>query len=163
MSARIFTSSVLRSARPLAVYHAHLPRRTLFGFGAKPPSPPSGTPPIDEAELAKTKEMVQGMFKDKPDAVNAVIKFAKVMEESGLRRATRLLARSVDEHFFQGLQYLPVKCPGPIQLMKLATNPKFRDAYKQVQDELKNAGVDISSKEFIDEMMKVAKQLPRGS
>lgn len=86
---RIFTSSILRSARPRALYHARLSRRTLFGLGSKPQPPATaGLPQLDEAELAKTAEWAQSMFKDKPDAVDAIIKVAKVMEESGLRAAT---------------------------------------------------------------------------
>jgi hypothetical protein len=91
MSARIFqfTSSALRTSRPRAVYYARLPCRNLWGFGPKQPEPPaSSTPAVDEEELAKTKKLVENMFKDKPEAVNAVVKFAKIMEESGLRLTT---------------------------------------------------------------------------
>ncbi|KAJ7499125.1 hypothetical protein FB451DRAFT_1204314 [Mycena latifolia] len=143
MSARIFTSSVLRRARPLAIYHAHLPHRTLFGFGAKPPPPAPDTPAIDQAELAKTKRVVEGMFKDKPEAINAIVKFGKVLEESGVKLSSGQM-------------------PGPVQLMKLASNEKFREAYSEVQAELKNSGIDIGSKEFLDQVMKLVKQLPRG-
>jgi hypothetical protein len=87
MSARIlkFTSSILRSNRPRGLYHARTPRRTLFGLGSKLQPSATATPELDEAEIAKATEWAQSMFKDKPDAVNAVINFAKVMEESGLR------------------------------------------------------------------------------
>ncbi|KAJ7095193.1 hypothetical protein B0H15DRAFT_96467 [Mycena belliarum] len=143
MSARLFTLSALRCARPTAPQQARLPRRNLFGFGAKPQAPAPRAPPVDEAELAKTKQMVQEIFRDKPDAVNAIIKFTKVMEESGVAISTGQM-------------------PGPMQLLKLASNTKFREAYAEVEAELKSSGVDIRSKEFVDEMMKLAKQLPRG-
>ncbi|KAJ7431282.1 hypothetical protein B0H11DRAFT_1967616, partial [Mycena galericulata] len=142
MSARLFTSFILRSARPRALYHVLPPRRTLFGLGSKPPTSPPGTPAIDEAELLKTTQMVQNMFQDKPDVVNAIIKFAKVMEESGVGISSGQM-------------------PGPMQLMKLAGNPKFREAYAEVEVELKKSGIDMRSKEFLDEMMKFTKQLPR--
>ncbi|KAJ7127619.1 WD40-repeat-containing domain protein [Mycena epipterygia] len=131
MSARILTST-LRSARPFAPHHVHILRRTLFGpFGKPPPPPPPPAPvaktALDEPELAKTKQMVKDLFKDKPDAVNAIVKFAKVMEESGVDVSAG-------------------KLPGPMQLMKLAGNSKFREAYAEVESELQKSGVDMRSK-----------------
>jgi hypothetical protein len=91
MSARIFTTSLFRTAaRPRALCLARPSRRTLFGLGPKPQPPANatgtstGTPPLDEAELARTTEWAQNLFKDKPEAVQAIIDVAKVMEESGL-------------------------------------------------------------------------------
>ncbi|KAJ7117394.1 hypothetical protein C8R43DRAFT_106823 [Mycena crocata] len=142
MSARIFTSSVLRSARPLARPPVlRLQRRSLFGFGStpKPPTAKDEGLEIDQAELAKTSEQFKDIFRDKPEAVNAVRKFAKVMEESGVPISTG-------------------KMPGPMQLMKLAANPKFREAYAEVQSEFSKAGIDINSKEFTDSMMKIVKR-----
>ncbi|KAJ6539142.1 hypothetical protein B0H19DRAFT_1269494 [Mycena capillaripes] len=145
MSARIFTSSILRSARPRALYHARLPRRTLFGLGSKPQPPATAElPELDEAELAKTAEWAQNMFKDKPDAINAIVNVAKVMEESGVAISSGQM-------------------PGPMQLLKLANNPKFKEAYAQAQLEFQKAGIDIQSKEIVEQMMKLVKQLPRGS
>ncbi|KAJ7699884.1 hypothetical protein B0H17DRAFT_1047518 [Mycena rosella] len=125
MSARTFTFSVLRRARPLAVFHAHLPRRTMWGFGDKPQQPPPAfePPTIDPA----TKLRVQNMFKDKPDAVNALVKFVQVMEDSGVKVTAG-------------------RMPGPMQLFKLSVNPKFKEAYAEVQAELQKAGIDINSK-----------------
>lgn len=36
--------------------------------------------------------------------------------------------------------------PGPMQLLKLANNAKFKEAYAQAQLEIKKAGIDIESK-----------------
>jgi hypothetical protein len=36
--------------------------------------------------------------------------------------------------------------PGPMQIFKLAKNPKFMEAYAKAQLELEKAGVDIRSK-----------------
>ncbi|KAF7352971.1 hypothetical protein MVEN_01264500 [Mycena venus] len=142
--ARIFATSLLRSARPRVLGYAHLSRRTIFGLGSKPQPPVAGTPALDEAELAKTTEWAQNLFKDKPDAINAIINVAKVMEESGVNISAGQM-------------------PGPMQLLKLANNPKFKEAYAQAQLEFEKAGIDIQSKEMVDQMMKIVKQLPRGS
>ncbi|KAJ7276190.1 hypothetical protein B0H12DRAFT_1227367 [Mycena haematopus] len=137
MAAR-FTTSLLRNARPRALYHARLSQRTLFGLGAKPQLP-AGTPPLDEAELAKTTEWAQNLFKDKPDAVKAVLNVAKIMEESGVSISAGQM-------------------PNPLQLLKLAKNPKFMEAYAEAQREFKNAGIDMQSKELVEQMMKIIKK-----
>ncbi|KAK7061542.1 hypothetical protein R3P38DRAFT_2830069 [Favolaschia claudopus] len=149
MNARIFAATFLRSARRRPASNlSSFSRRTLFNFGSKPPPQTpvveETQPPLDDAELAKTAEWAQNLFHDKPDAMNAVINFAKVMEESGVAISAGQM-------------------PGPLQLMKLARNPKFKEAFEQVQVEFHKAGIDIQSKEMVDQMMKLVKQLPRGS
>ncbi|KAJ7667795.1 hypothetical protein DFH06DRAFT_229226 [Mycena polygramma] len=141
MSVRLFTS--LRSVRHRTLFTS-LPRRTLFNLGSKPQPPVPGTPALDEAELAKTTEWAQNMFKDKPDAVSAILNVAKVMEESGIAISAGQM-------------------PGPMQLLKLANNPKFKEAYAQAQIEFEKAGIDMQSKEMAEQLMKLVKQLPRGS
>ncbi|KAJ6629186.1 hypothetical protein B0H10DRAFT_1988382 [Mycena sp. CBHHK59/15] len=129
---RIF--AVLRSARPLPVYRYCPPRRTLSGLGSKPQPPATPEKPtVDDAELQETMNL---LFKDKPDAVKAVVKFAGVMSELGVSVTSG-------------------EWPGPMQLMKLAANPKFRAAFAEVDAELKKAGVDARSKEFGEKMMKL--------
>ncbi|KAF7355133.1 hypothetical protein MSAN_01428900 [Mycena sanguinolenta] len=130
---RQFTSTLLRSARPRPLYHARVSQRTLFGLGSKPAV---GTPPLSEEELAKTTEWAQNLFKDKPDAVKAVIKVATVMEELGV-------------------QISAGQMPNPLQLLKLAKNPKFMEAYTEAQQEFKKAGIDMQSKELVEQMMKI--------
>ncbi|KAJ7638616.1 hypothetical protein FB45DRAFT_406913 [Roridomyces roridus] len=137
MSARLFTSSILRSARP-RILHASPPRRTFFG---KPKSPPAA---INEADLAKTNEMVKNMLMDKPDAVNALLKFTQALEDAGVPISAGQM-------------------PGPMQMLKLAGNKKFVAAATELQAELSKAGIDIRSKEFMDQMMTIVKQMPRGS
>ncbi|KAJ7228868.1 hypothetical protein GGX14DRAFT_538911 [Mycena pura] len=133
MYTRIFTSSVfLRRARPCTLHHANLVRRTLFGLGPKPQPPVAGNAALDEENANKMQEL----FQDKPDAVRAIVNFARVMEDSGVSVSSGQM-------------------PGPMQLFKLAKDPKFQDAYRQVETELAKAGIDIRSKEFLD----VAKQL----
>ncbi|KAJ7774338.1 hypothetical protein DFH07DRAFT_801102 [Mycena maculata] len=139
MSARLLTSSILRAARPRASYHVRTPQRTLFGIGAKPEPPTAGASPMDGPRPEVTK--MARMLADKPDVVNAIMKFSKVMEEAGVPMTGKL--------------------PGPIQLMKLAGNVKFKEAFLDLQTELERAGIDIRSKELQDQMMKVAKELPR--
>ncbi|KAF8211341.1 hypothetical protein K438DRAFT_1807144 [Mycena galopus ATCC 62051] len=141
MSARIFTS-LLRSARPRPLCHTRLSRRTLFGFGSSKPQPPAAEgSPLDDAELAKANEWAQTVFKDKPDAVNAVRNIAMIMEESGV-------------------QISAGQMPGPMQLLKLANNPKFMEAYRAAQAEFAKAGIDIQSKELVEQMMKIIKKRP---
>ncbi|KAF7313631.1 hypothetical protein HMN09_00519500 [Mycena chlorophos] len=116
-----------RAAQPLI----RAPRRTIFGFGGSKPEVPTPAKSISKEDFAKSTQQAQDFFKDKPDAVNAIVKFAKVLEESGVSVSTG-------------------KMPGPTQLMKLAKNPKFFEAYGEVQKELAKAGVDVQSKEFMD-------------
>jgi hypothetical protein len=52
----------------------------------------------------------------------------------------------VDEHFLPGVAISSGKMPGPMQLLKLANNPKFKEAYAQVQIEFQKAGIDMQSK-----------------
>jgi len=48
--------------------------------------------------------------------------------------------------FFLGVDVSAGKLPGPMQLMKLAGNSKFREAYAEVESELQKSGVDMRSK-----------------
>ncbi|KAJ7283800.1 hypothetical protein C8J57DRAFT_1293615 [Mycena rebaudengoi] len=143
------STRILASSRPSVIHHVHIPRRTIFGIGEKPkPQPPAApaaeNPVINDADLQKTTQLVQSLFQDKPKAVEAVVKFTTVMQELGVDVAGG-------------------RMPGPMQLMKLATNSKFREAYAEVDSELKKAGINVQDKEFLAEMTKLTKQLAKGS
>ncbi|KAF7301454.1 hypothetical protein MIND_00710700 [Mycena indigotica] len=121
----ILPTILRRVAAPRTRLHIH--RRTLFGIGEKPEPP---TPQLGP-RFEDTARQAQQLFADKPEAVEAIVKFAKVMEESGVAVTAG-------------------KMPGPMQLLKLAKNPKFHEAYREVESELGKAGIDVKSKEFMD-------------
>ncbi|KAF7776395.1 hypothetical protein Agabi119p4_4788 [Agaricus bisporus var. burnettii] len=73
-----------------------------------------------------------------PEAVYALEDFAKLMQAKGL-------------DFSSG------KPPSPLQMLKLASNSEFRESAKRVGEELQKAGVDMQSKELMQEMMELMK------
>ncbi|KAJ7781469.1 hypothetical protein B0H16DRAFT_1710671 [Mycena metata] len=144
MSVRIVASSVLRTARQGArpAVYSHLPRRTLFGIGSTP-QPPATPTTLNEAELAQTQEWAKRTFQNNPEVVDSILNFAKIMEE-------------------EGIEISAGKMPGPLQLMKLARNPKFVEAARKTEEECAKAGIDLRSKEMLEQMMKLVNSLPRG-
>ncbi|KAJ7068079.1 hypothetical protein C8F01DRAFT_1116791 [Mycena amicta] len=126
----MFLSAAIRAAPRKPTFIAA--RRTLFGLGPKAQPPDAAT----DEQFDKTARQAHQLFDDQPEAVRAIVAFAKIMEASGV-------------------QVSAGKMPGPMQLLQLAKNPKFHEAYREVESELGKAGIDIRSKEFIA----LAKQL----
>jgi len=70
---------------------------------------------------------------DKPEALAALNAFAQILKDEGIDIASG-------------------QPPSRTQMFKLAMSPKFRDGAKKVVVELQNAGVDLSSKEAMEEL-----------
>ncbi|KAH8118326.1 hypothetical protein DFH11DRAFT_1540527 [Phellopilus nigrolimitatus] len=68
---------------------------------------------------------------DKPEALKALNNFANVMKEADVTLS-------------------PERPPSMMQMFKLASNTKFREAAKQVVEELKKAGVDINAENALE-------------
>lgn len=73
-----------------------------------------------------------------PEAAVALQDLAKVLQEKGIDLTTG-------------------KPPSTLQMIKLASNAEFRAAAKRVEEELQKAGVDLRSKEVLQEMMDLMK------
>lgn len=54
--------------------------------------------------------------------------------------------RAVSRRAFLGFSVSSGQMPGPMQFFKLAKDPKFQEAFRQVETELVKAGIDIRSK-----------------
>ncbi|KZT20751.1 hypothetical protein NEOLEDRAFT_1100174 [Neolentinus lepideus HHB14362 ss-1] len=73
---------------------------------------------------------------DKPEALAALRDFAALLQEQGIDASAGP--------------------PSTMQMFKLAANSKFREGAKRVVEELQNAGVDLTSKEAMEEIMKLS-------
>ncbi|CAK5276016.1 unnamed protein product [Mycena citricolor] len=130
MFSRTLITSTLRGQR-LRSSRAVIPRRTFFGLGGNKDSS-AIAPAATEQTLRDFQTALQG----KPQLLQALKNFAALLENEGISVSSG-------------------KMPGPLQLMKLAKNPQFLQSYGQLEAELKSAGIDVRSKEFL----KVAQQM----
>jgi len=72
-----------------------------------------------------------------PEALKAMSTFTDAVRESGVE--------------------LPLTTPSKREIMQLALNTKFRNALQTYITEMKNAGIDMTSKENIQEIMNAQK------
>ncbi|KAH7904455.1 hypothetical protein BJ138DRAFT_1119399 [Hygrophoropsis aurantiaca] len=81
---------------------------------------------------------------DKPEALIALRDFANFMRDQG---------KCIDTTSGP---------PSTMQMMRLAANSEFRQAAQKVVEELKNAGVDLTSQDTMQELMGLSKGKPGG-
>ncbi|KIY63480.1 hypothetical protein CYLTODRAFT_446595 [Cylindrobasidium torrendii FP15055 ss-10] len=128
---RIATTS-LRIARPSA------PRASLASFRAfSVSSRRANAPEIDLAKLKKSS--VFKALAGNDEAIKATQKFVEVLREKGFDYKTP---------------------PTKLQMLRLAADSEFREAFSQMHAIFTSAGVDMTSPEVQTELMGVLNQAP---
>ncbi|KAF9780293.1 hypothetical protein BJ322DRAFT_1112957 [Thelephora terrestris] len=94
----------------------------------------------EDIDTFATRYQNTALFKklaDKPAALAALNNFAQILKD-------------------EGIDITSGQPPSKTQMFKLAMSPKFRDGAKKVVVELQNAGIDLSSKEAMEELTNFA-------
>ncbi|KAH7930257.1 hypothetical protein BV22DRAFT_1101858 [Leucogyrophana mollusca] len=126
-----------RPVRPQ--FLAYLRCRRTFSF-----TPQLRAAENDDAFMTQFKNTsIFRKLADKPEALMALRDFANLMRDKGIDASSGP--------------------PSTMQMMRLAANPEFRQAAQRVVAELKNAGVDLTSQDAMQELMGLSKGKPGGS
>lgn len=81
---------------------------------------------------------------DKPEALQALDRFSKLLRKAGIDTTSG-------------------KQPSKMQLINLASNAEFRESARNVAEELQKAGVDLHSREVMEEVMNLKNKLLGGN
>ncbi|KAF9230512.1 hypothetical protein BU15DRAFT_57159 [Melanogaster broomeanus] len=123
---------------------ARRPVRPLSLVGLRRQRPFSFTPRVQATEQNNTflnnlkHTSIFQKIADKPEALMALRDFAALMKEKGIDAGSGP--------------------PSTMQMFRLAANSDFRNAAQRVVDELKNAGVDLTSQDVMQELMSLSKK-----
>ncbi|TFK43138.1 hypothetical protein BDQ12DRAFT_674463 [Crucibulum laeve] len=143
---RFVSQIVCRNARliaqPASKRYTLSTRRLFSSTTLARASESTGPDPKLLAALRKTTFVRK--LADSPKALEALMNFTKIMHEKGVDLASG-------------------KPPSGMQMMRLAANSEFREAASTMVEELKKAGVDLKSKEVMEELMSVKKDFDGGS
>ncbi|EGO01772.1 hypothetical protein SERLA73DRAFT_177267 [Serpula lacrymans var. lacrymans S7.3] len=126
-SARQISLAVRRHFRPNLQYH-----HTQRSFSCT--SRLQAAEPQDDTFLSNFKNTpIFRKLADKPEALIALRDFAAILKERGIDPSSGP--------------------PSTTQMLRLAANSEFREAAQRVVTELKNAGVDLTSQDAMQELM----------
>ncbi|KAF9468930.1 hypothetical protein BDZ94DRAFT_552645 [Collybia nuda] len=136
---RFLATAILRSARPPTLVSCRNITRHKRSFSVTPrlAAIPSN---LTAFQAAFQKTTIFRKLANHPEAISALQDLAKALDEAGVDLAGG-------------------KQPSTLQMMKLAAKSEFRATIKRVSEEMKKAGVDFGSKEVMDEIMGLKKDI----
>jgi len=140
-SSRLLAVPLLRSARSgtQTTLQLHRPRYHR-SFSVSPPTRANPAPDhLTEFTAALQKTSIWKKLANHPDAIVALQDFGRALQNAG-----------VDPTLGK---------PSTFKMLKLAANPEFRASITRVTEEMKKAGVDLTSPEVMEEVMKLQKYL----
>ncbi|KIJ70264.1 hypothetical protein HYDPIDRAFT_77322 [Hydnomerulius pinastri MD-312] len=131
---RHFATATRRPLRPASASFVALRCRRNFSF-----TPCVQASEQDDAFLNNFKNTsIFRKIADKPEALMALRDFATLMKEKGIDASSGP--------------------PSTTQMIRLAASSDFRAAAQRVVEELKNAGVDLTSQDAMQELMALSKK-----
>ncbi|KAF9013349.1 hypothetical protein BDQ17DRAFT_1419508 [Cyathus striatus] len=117
------------AVRPPAMLH---PCRSFSSSPIARASEPSIDPQL--FEKVKTSPVVKKMVEN-PEVMEALKDLHKFLQSNGI----------------------PIGKPSAFQMIKLAANSDFRAAASRLMEEMQKAGIDVKSKEVLNEIMSISK------
>ncbi|KAF8665753.1 hypothetical protein AX16_000201 [Volvariella volvacea WC 439] len=138
---RVLVIPALKTARPIfysSLQHAYSGRRPFSSTLATRASEPPETFVTAFRNTSLFRKLA-----DKPEALEALQNFAKLLQDAGVDLTSR-------------------KQPSTLQMIKLAANSEFREGAQRVAEEMQKAGIDLKSKEVMEEIMNLKSKLPGG-
>ncbi|ESK97433.1 mrna export [Moniliophthora roreri MCA 2997] len=94
-------------------------------------------PDLGELYVKLSKTTIFKKLAESPSAINAVKEFGEAMQKQGLDTT---------------------KPPTTMQMLKLSMNKDFREAALRLQEEFQRAGIDLTDKAVMDELMQAMKK-----